>query len=184
MSHLSGCCSQPRCDHLPAVCPQRSSAVGLVECLQSADFVINPLWLNYVGLVNSVKRMRHDCMRKAGASPLQCGRLLSALFSNCATGCWWYRYKWIHRLRLCALRFAGLRLTLQQPQWLRLMLAGLGCTLTFLVLDLRLHIVDCIRALDLKGDGLARQGLHKDLHGGQAQERWVGPSLRFAFKVS
>ena len=34
-----------------------------------------------------------------------------------------------------------------------------------LVLDLRLHIVDSVRALDLESDGLARQGLHKNLHG-------------------
>ncbi|KAM0863660.1 hypothetical protein ACQ4PT_044442 [Festuca glaucescens] len=33
-----------------------------------------------------------------------------------------------------------------------------------LVLDLRLHIVDGIRGLDLKCDGLACEGLHKDLH--------------------
>ena len=30
-----------------------------------------------------------------------------------------------------------------------------------LVLDLALHIVDCVRGLDLKGDGLARQGLNE-----------------------
>jgi hypothetical protein len=34
-----------------------------------------------------------------------------------------------------------------------------------LVLDFGLHIVDSIRALHLKGDGLAREGLHEDLHG-------------------
>ncbi len=33
-----------------------------------------------------------------------------------------------------------------------------------LVLDLCLHILDRIRGLDLEGDGLAREGLHKDLH--------------------
>ena len=38
------------------------------------------------------------------------------------------------------------------------------CKLTFLVLDLGLDIFDGVRRLDLKGDGLARQGLHKDLH--------------------
>merc|ERR1719231_1658237 len=32
-----------------------------------------------------------------------------------------------------------------------------------LVLDLRLHVLDRVRALDLQGDGLARQGLHEDL---------------------
>merc|ERR1719150_3252083 len=36
-----------------------------------------------------------------------------------------------------------------------------------LVLDLRLHILDCVGWLDLEGDGLARQGLHKDLHDDQ-----------------
>jgi hypothetical protein len=35
---------------------------------------------------------------------------------------------------------------------------------SLLVLDLALHIVDCVRGLDLKGDGLARQGLNEDLH--------------------
>uniref|UniRef100_A0A453JW85 Uncharacterized protein n=1 Tax=Aegilops tauschii subsp. strangulata TaxID=200361 RepID=A0A453JW85_AEGTS len=33
-----------------------------------------------------------------------------------------------------------------------------------LVLDLRLDVVDRVRGLDLKGDGLAGEGLHKDLH--------------------
>jgi len=33
-----------------------------------------------------------------------------------------------------------------------------------LVLDLGLDIVDGVRGLDLEGDGLARQGLHEDLH--------------------
>jgi hypothetical protein len=32
---------------------------------------------------------------------------------------------------------------------------------SLLVLDLALHIVDCVRGLDLKGDGLARQGLNE-----------------------
>jgi len=35
-----------------------------------------------------------------------------------------------------------------------------------LVLDLALHIVDGVGALDLEGDGLARQGLDEDLHRG------------------
>ena len=35
-----------------------------------------------------------------------------------------------------------------------------------LVLDLRLNVVDGIRGLDLKGDGLASESLHKDLHDG------------------
>ena len=33
-----------------------------------------------------------------------------------------------------------------------------------LVLDLGLHIVDGVGGLHLKGDGLAREGLHEDLH--------------------
>ena len=36
--------------------------------------------------------------------------------------------------------------------------------LTLLVLDFGFDILNCITGLDLKGDGLARQGLHKDLH--------------------
>ena len=35
-----------------------------------------------------------------------------------------------------------------------------------LVLDLGLHILDGVGRLDLEGDRLARQGLHKDLHFG------------------
>lgn len=35
---------------------------------------------------------------------------------------------------------------------------------SLLVLDLRLHILNGVRWLDLKCDGLARQGLHEDLH--------------------
>ena len=34
----------------------------------------------------------------------------------------------------------------------------------FLVLDLGLHIIDGIRRFDLKGDGLAGEGLNEDLH--------------------
>ena len=33
-------------------------------------------------------------------------------------------------------------------------------------LDLGLHIVDGVRRLHLKGDGLAREGLDENLHGG------------------
>jgi hypothetical protein len=33
-------------------------------------------------------------------------------------------------------------------------------------LNLGLHIVDGVRRLHLKGDSLAREGLHEDLHGG------------------
>merc|ERR1719397_1007214 len=37
---------------------------------------------------------------------------------------------------------------------------------SLLVLDLGLHILDGVRRLHLEGDGLAREGLHEDLHGG------------------
>jgi len=36
---------------------------------------------------------------------------------------------------------------------------------TLLVLDLGLHIIDGVGSLDLKGNGLAREGLDKNLHG-------------------
>ena len=35
---------------------------------------------------------------------------------------------------------------------------------SLLVLDLRLHVLDRVRALDLEGDRLARQRLDEDLH--------------------
>ena len=35
---------------------------------------------------------------------------------------------------------------------------------SLLVLDLCLDIVNCVRGLNLEGDGLASEGLHKDLH--------------------
>ena len=35
---------------------------------------------------------------------------------------------------------------------------------SLLVLDLGLHVIDGIRRLHLEGDGLASEGLHKDLH--------------------
>merc|ERR1719198_2917349 len=37
---------------------------------------------------------------------------------------------------------------------------------SLLVLDIGLDILDRVRGLHLKGDGLAREGLHEDLHGG------------------
>merc|ERR1719393_862279 len=37
---------------------------------------------------------------------------------------------------------------------------------SLLVLDLGLDILDRVRGLHLKGDGLAREGLHENLHGG------------------
>lgn len=36
----------------------------------------------------------------------------------------------------------------------------------FLVLDLALDIVDCVRGLDLEGDGLAREGLNEAAESG------------------
>lgn len=35
---------------------------------------------------------------------------------------------------------------------------------TFLILNLRFDIVDCVRRFDLQGDRLARQGFDEDLH--------------------
>ena len=35
---------------------------------------------------------------------------------------------------------------------------------TFLVLDLSLHILDGVRGLNIKGDGLTGEGLNEDLH--------------------
>ena len=37
---------------------------------------------------------------------------------------------------------------------------------TLLILDLGLDVVDGVTWLDLKGDSLASEGLHEDLHGG------------------
>jgi len=34
----------------------------------------------------------------------------------------------------------------------------------FLILDLSLHVLNCVRRLNLEGDGFTSQGLHKDLH--------------------
>lgn len=42
---------------------------------------------------------------------------------------------------------------------------------TLLILDLALHIVDSIRALNLKGDGLSSKCLDEDLHN-PAGNRW------------
>ena len=42
---------------------------------------------------------------------------------------------------------------------------------TFLVLDFALHVVDGVRRLHLQGDGLTRQGLHKDLHNCSLQQK-------------
>ena len=33
-----------------------------------------------------------------------------------------------------------------------------------LVLDLGLHVLDCVRGLNVQGDGLPSQSLHEDLH--------------------
>ena len=32
------------------------------------------------------------------------------------------------------------------------------------ILDLGLHVIDSVRGLDIKGDGLTREGLNEDLH--------------------
>ena len=39
-----------------------------------------------------------------------------------------------------------------------------GLARTLLVLDLGLHVVDCVARLNLQRDRLARQRLHEDLH--------------------
>jgi hypothetical protein len=44
----------------------------------------------------------------------------------------------------------------------------------FLVLNLRLYVVDSVRRLHLQGDGLASEGLDENLHG----EDWFGWSLK------
>ena len=41
---------------------------------------------------------------------------------------------------------------------------------SLLVLDLGLDVLDGVRGLHLKGDGLARQGLHEDLHNASGKE--------------
>ena len=43
---------------------------------------------------------------------------------------------------------------------------------TLLVLDLGFDIVDRVRGLDLKGDGLSRQRLDEDLHAATETEDW------------
>jgi len=50
-----------------------------------------------------------------------------------------------------------------------------------LVLDLLLHIVDGVRALDFEGDGLASQGLDKDLHASSQAKHQV--ECRFLLDV-
>ena len=55
---------------------------------------------------------------------------------------------------------------------------------TFLVLDLGLDIVDGVAALDLEGDGLARQCLHKDLHATPEAEHQVEGALLLDVVVS
>merc|ERR1711981_532520 len=49
---------------------------------------------------------------------------------------------------------------------------------TFLVLDLRFHVVDRVAGLHIECDGLARQGLHEDLHASaKAQHKVKGALL-------
>jgi len=44
---------------------------------------------------------------------------------------------------------------------------------TLLVLDLGLHVLDRVRALDLQSDGLAGESLHEDLHATTQAEHQV-----------
>jgi hypothetical protein len=50
---------------------------------------------------------------------------------------------------------------------------------SFLVLDLGLDIVDGVGGLDLKGDGLAREGLDET-----AKETSISPPLQYLYVVS
>ena len=50
-------------------------------------------------------------------------------------------------------------------------------SLTLLVLDLCLDILNGVRGLDLKGDGLAGQGLDKDLHASTQTQHQVKGAL-------
>ena len=47
---------------------------------------------------------------------------------------------------------------------------GIKCCLPLLVLDFALDIVNGVRALHLEGDGLARECLYEDLHGGSKRD--------------
>ena len=47
-----------------------------------------------------------------------------------------------------------------------------------LVLDLRLDVLDRVRALDLQRDRIARKRLHEDLHGARASTRPRGDPIR------
>ncbi|XP_068010804.1 polyubiquitin-G-like [Melanerpes formicivorus] len=62
-------------------------------------------------------------------------------------------------------------------QWLIFLASSGGC-LAFLVLDLGLHILNGVSAFHLQGDGLACEGLHKDLHAPpQTQDKVEGGLL-------
>ena len=50
--------------------------------------------------------------------------------------------------------------------------------LPLLILDLGLHIIDSVRGLYLKRDGLAGEGLHEDLHDGMRMWRGVEQGRR------
>ena len=53
-----------------------------------------------------------------------------------------------------------------------------------LVLDLGLYVLDAVAGLDLKGDGLARKGLHEDLHlQGEREREERGRQSSSKFKV-
>ena len=56
--------------------------------------------------------------------------------------------------------------------------------LTFLVLDLLLHILDGVRALHLEGDGLAGQCLDEDLHATTQTQHQVQGTLLLDVVVS
>ena len=43
---------------------------------------------------------------------------------------------------------------------------------SFLILNFRFHIFNRVRRLDLKGDSLAGQGFHENLHGGDAETKF------------
>ena len=55
---------------------------------------------------------------------------------------------------------------------------------TFLILDLALDIVDGVRALHFQSDGLASQGLNKDLHASTQTQHQVKGRLLLDVVVS
>ena len=59
-----------------------------------------------------------------------------------------------------------------------------GAKPTFLILDFALDIVDGVRALHLQSNGLASQGLHKDLHASSQTQDQVKGGLLLDIVVS